>query len=273
MERTVLITGCSSGIGRATARAFVDEEWTTYATARDEGDIAALAEAGCETAALDVTDGDAVERVVDRIVDEEGRIDCLVNNAGYGQHGPAEDVPADLFARQFDVNVVGPHRLVREVLPHMRAAEDGTVVNVSSVAGRLAVPGMSAYSASKFALEGYSDALRGEVGRFGVDVSLVEPGPVETSFRDRVDDELAGLARTEAYEWLYDAQEDASLISGDSSPFASTPEEVANTVLEAGVSTDPDPRYVVGGFAKAVLYGRFVPDRVRDRLLGLAGRL
>jgi NAD(P)-dependent dehydrogenase (short-subunit alcohol dehydrogenase family) len=273
MERTVLITGCSSGIGRATALAFADEGWTTYATARDEADLAALADAGCATAELDVTDGDAVERVVERIVDEEGRVDCLVNNAGYGQHGPAEDVPVDLFSRQFDVNVVGPHRLVREVLPHMRAAEDGTIVNVSSVAGRLAVPGMSAYSASKFALEGYSDALRGEVDRFGVDVALVEPGPVETSFRDRVDHELKGLARTEAYEPLYKAQEDASLISGDASPFASTPEEVANTVLEAGVSTDPDPRYVVGGFAKAVLYGRFVPDRLRDRLLGLAGRL
>ena len=273
MERTVLITGCSSGIGRATALAFADEEWTTYATARNEGDLTAVADAGCETAALDVTDDDAVERVVERVVDKAGRIDCLVNNAGYGQHGPAEDVPTDLFARQFDVNVVGPHRLVREVLPHMRAAEDGTIVNVSSVAGRLAVPGMSAYSASKFALEGYSDALRSEVSRYGIDVALVEPGPVETRFRDRVDNELAGLSRTEAYEWLYEAQEDASLISGESSPFASTPEQVANTIVEAGVSTDPDPRYAVGGFATAVLYGRFIPDRVRDRLLGLAGRL
>ncbi|MFC7176074.1 SDR family oxidoreductase [Halosegnis marinus] len=273
MERTILVTGASSGIGRATARAFNEEEWTVYATARDTDDVGDLAEAGCETAELDVTDGEQVEAVVDRIVEEHGRVDCLVNNAGYGQHGPAEDVPADLFERQLDVNVVGPHRLVRAVLPHMRAREEGTIVNVSSVAGRLAPPGMSAYSASKFALEGYSDALRNEVARFGIDVALVEPGPVETNFRERAESEMKGLRRTDAYDWLYEAQEDASLVSGDSSPFASTPEEVANTILEAGVSTDPDPRYVVGGFAKAVLYGRFVPDRLRDRLLGLAGRL
>jgi len=273
MERTVLITGCSSGIGRVTARTFLEEGWTTYATARDEADVADLADEGCETAELDVTDDEQVEAVVEHVVDQQGRIDCLVNNAGYGQHGPAEDVPSDLFARQLEVNTVGPHRLTRAVLPHMRAREDGTIVNVSSVAGRIAAPGMSAYTASKFALEGYSDALRNEVARFGVDVSLVEPGPVETSFRDRAESEIDGLSRTEAYGWLYDMQEDASLLSGQSSPFASTPEEVANTILEAGVSTNPDPRYVVGGFSKALLYARFVPDRLRDRLLSLAGKL
>ncbi|PSQ20446.1 oxidoreductase [Halobacteriales archaeon QS_9_67_17] len=273
MDRTVLITGCSSGIGRATARAFHEEGWTTYATARDPADIADLEETGCRTAALDVTDGEQVTAVVDRAIDETGRIDCLVNNAGYGQHGPAEDVPTELFSQQLDVNVLGPHRLTRAVLPHMRAAEDGTVVNVSSVAGRIAPPGMGAYAASKFALEGYADALRNEVAQFGINVALVEPGPVETAFRDRVDEEMDRLDRTPAYESLYDAQEDASLVSGQSSPFASTPEEVADTILEAGVSTDPDPRYAVGGFAKVVVYGRFVPDRIRDKLLGLAGKL
>jgi short-subunit dehydrogenase len=171
------------------------------------------------------------------------------------------------------VNAVGPHRLTRAVLPHMRAREDGTIVNVSSVAGRLAPPGMGAYAASKFALEGYSDALRNEVARFGIDVALVEPGPVETSFRDRAESEMDGLSRTAAYDWLYDMQEDASLLSGQSSPFAATAEEVANTILEAGVSTNPDPRYAVGGFASTLLYARFVPDRLRDRLLSLAGKL
>ncbi|MFB6116891.1 SDR family oxidoreductase [Halosegnis sp.] len=270
MDRTVLITGCSSGIGRAAARAFREEEWTTYATARDPADVDLD---GCKTAALDVTDPNQVEMVVDRVLEETGRLDCLVNNAGYGQYGPAEDLPAELFERQLDVNVVGPHRLVRTVLPHMREAESGTVVNVSSVAGRVAPPGMSAYAASKFALEGYSDALRTEVARFGVDVSLVEPGPVETPFRDRVDDELDTLERTAAYESVYDTQEDGSLISGEDSPFASTPEEVADVILEAGVSTNPDPRYVVGGFAKTVALSRFLPDRLRDRLFRLAEKL
>lgn len=273
MDRTVLITGCSSGIGRATAHAYREEGWTTYATARDPEDITDLADAGCETATLDVTDDDQVDAVVDQIITETDRIDCLVNNAGYGQYGPAEDITPTMFSGQLDVNVVGPHRLTRAVLPHMRAAESGTIVNVSSVAGRIAPPGMSAYAASKFALEGYSDALRAEVGRFDIDVSLVEPGPVETSFRTRADETLDDLDRTPAYAAIYDAQEDASLISGRSSPFASTADEVAATILEAGVSTTPDPRYVVGGFAAAVVYGRLLPDRLRDRLFRLLERL
>ncbi|WP_255197298.1 SDR family oxidoreductase [Halorarius litoreus] len=273
MERTVLITGCSSGIGRATALAYLEEEWTVYATARNTADIQTLGEKGADINALDVTDPEDVGRVVDRIIEEDGRIDCLVNNAGYGQHGPLEDLPAELLQKQLDVNLIGPHRLVQAVLPHMRAQEDGTIVNVSSVAGRLAAPGMGAYSASKFALEGYSDTLRTEVAGFGVDVSLVEPGPVETSFRERVGDEIDKLDRTEAYDWVYDMQEDGSVVSGDSSPFASTPEEVAAVILEAGVSTNPDPRYVVGGFANFAVKLRLLPDRLRDKVFGLMRKL
>ncbi|WP_075938100.1 SDR family NAD(P)-dependent oxidoreductase [Halosegnis longus] len=270
MERTALVTGCSSGIGRATARAFSDEGWTVYATAREDADLAGL---DTETATLDVTSDDDVERVVDRVIEETGRIDCLVNNAGYGQYGPLEDVTADRLTDQLDVNVVGPHRLVRAVLPHMRAAEEGTIVNVSSVAGRVAPPGAGAYAASKFALEGYSDTLRNEVAGLGIDVALVEPGPVETPFRDRVEQELDTLARTDDYEWVYEMQEDAGLLSGSESPFASTPEEVAATILEAGVSTNPNARYAVGGFAKALLLGRFLPDGLRDRASALFRKL
>ncbi|WP_254838863.1 SDR family oxidoreductase [Natronomonas marina] len=267
-NRTVLITGCSSGIGRATAYAFLDEEWRVYATARNPADIQQLGEAGCDIGTLDVTDPDDVERVVDRIIEEEGRIDALVNNAGYGQHGPLEDVRQDLFERQFDVNVFGPHRLVRAVLPHMREREDGTIVNVSSVAGRLAAPGMGAYSASKHAIEGYSDALRLEVEPFGVDVSVVQPGPVETSFRERVDDEIGRLGRTEAYEDLYQFQEDASLFGADS-PVAVHPAEVAEAIVEASVTPDPEPRYVVGRVAQVMLYARYLPDPIRDQVFGL----
>ena len=266
--KTVLVTGCSSGIGRATAYSFLDDDWQVYATARNTADIETLGEAGCDIDTLDVTDPEDVERVVDRIIERDGRIDCLVNNAGYGQHGPLEDVSDDLLERQFDVNVFGPHRLVRAVLPHMREREDGTIVNVSSVAGRLASPGMGAYSASKFALEGYSDSLRNEVAPHGVDVSVVQPGPVETAFRERVDEELERYDRTGAYADVYEFQEDASLFGADS-PVAVHPKEVANVILEAGVSPDPDPRYVVGGFADLMGKTRFLPDRVRDKVFGL----
>jgi len=261
----VLITGCSSGIGRATAEFFADEGWTVYATSRDEDDLTDLAEDGCHTAALDVTRAAQVEEVVDRVIDEQGHLDCLVNNAGYAQYGPLEDVPAGQLQEQFDVNVYGPHRLTRAVLPHMREAEDGTIVNVSSVSGRISMPGTGAYSGSKFALEAMSDALRGEVDGFGVDVVLVEPGPVATNFEARSRDELKqGLDRREdTYGWLYEMVEDAGIVGG-AAPFAADPEDVAAVVHEAAEVTDPHARYPVGQAARYMLLARFLPDGLRD---------
>lgn len=272
-QKTALITGCSSGIGRATAWAFLDDDWKVYATARNPADIQTLGDhEDCDINTLDVTDDEDVQRVVDRIVDEEGRIDALVNNAGYGQHGPLEDVPVELLQEQFDVNVYGPHRLARAVLPHMRAAGDGTIVNVSSVAGRLVAPGMGAYSGSKHAMEAMSDALRLETKPFDVDVVVVQPGPVETKFRDRVGDELGRYDRTDAYEDVYDFQEDASLLGGDG-PFAVQPEAVADTILEAAVSPSPKARYPVGRFAEYAMLARFLPDGIRDSVFGLLRKL
>ena len=271
-DRTVLITGCSSGIGRATAELFHEGDWTVYATSRDTDDIADLAERGCETARLDVTVDADIERVLDRIDRETGRVDCLVNNAGYGQYGPLEDVPVERLHRQFDVNVYGPHRLTRAVLPLMRAREDGTVVNVSSVAGRVAFPGGGAYSGSKFALEAMSDSLRAEVEQFGIDVVLVEPGLVDTGFGDRIHDELGALPRTDAYDDLYETLEEAGAVSG-SLPFASEPETVATTIHDAACMTDPDARYPVGPDGTLGTYVRLLPDGIRDRVLRLARRV
>jgi NAD(P)-dependent dehydrogenase (short-subunit alcohol dehydrogenase family) len=269
-DETVLITGVSSGIGRATARLFAEEGWTVYATAREESDLDGL---DCRTDTLDVTSGEDIDRVTDRVVEETGRIDCLVNNAGYGQYGPLEDIPTDELHRQFDANVYGPHRLVRATLPHMRDREEGTIVNVSSVAGRISSPGSGAYSASKFALEAMSDALRGEVAAFGIDVVLIEPGPVETDFRGRVTDELDdGLERRPDYEWVYDIIEDAGLLAGGA-PLAVEPEAVASVIHDAASVTDPDPRYPVGRAAKYALYARFLPDRARDAVYRLLARL
>jgi NAD(P)-dependent dehydrogenase (short-subunit alcohol dehydrogenase family) len=262
-DETVLITGCSSGIGRATAVLFHEEGWEVYATARNTADLALPG--GVHTAALDVTDARQIESVVERVVDEQGHLDCLVNNAGYAQYGPLEDIPADELHRQFEVNVYGPHRLTRAVLPHMREAEDGTIVNVSSVSGRISVPGSGAYSGSKFALEAMSDALRGEVDGFGVDVALVEPGPVATNFTERSREEISdGLDRREdEYGWLYEAIEDTSILAG-SSPLAIAPDRVAAVVHEAAETTDPHARYPVGTAARWLLLGRFLPDGLRD---------
>jgi NAD(P)-dependent dehydrogenase (short-subunit alcohol dehydrogenase family) len=271
--KTVLITGCSSGIGRATALAFLDEEWEVYATARNPADIETLGERGCDIATLDVTDDGDVDRVVSRIIDDHGRIDCLVNNAGYGQFGPIEDVPTDKVHEQFDVNVYGPHRLTRAVLPHMREQAEGTIVNVSSVAGRLSFPGGGVYCGSKFALEAMSDALRVEVEDEGVDVVLVEPGPVDTRFDERAEEEVDdGLDRSEAYASFYKAFDDARAVGGGGF-WEETPERVAEDVVNAASATKPAARYPVGTVAQVAMLGRFVPDALRDRAFGLLQKL
>jgi len=269
VTETVLITGCSSGIGRETAHAFLEDGWEVYATARNPADVEALGEAGANIASLDVTDEDDVERVVERMIDEEGRVDCLVNNAGYAQLGPVEDVPVESVEDQFEVNVYGPHRLAREVLPHMRERQTGTIVNVSSVAGRLATPGMGIYNGSKFAIEGISDALRPEVSEYGIDVVLVEPGPVDTAFVDRASDEIDGLERSDAYDTLYSILDDTEAIGGGG-PGAVQPREVAETILDAANLTDPADRYPVGRVAKVAMLGRFVPAKLRDKFYRIA---
>lgn len=271
-NKTVLITGCSSGIGRATALTFLDEEWEVYATARNEEDIAALSEAGCRTDSLDVTDDADIERVRDRIREETERIDCLVNNAGFAQYGPLEDIPVERVHEQFDVNVYGPHRLTRAVLPMMRSQEDGTIVNISSVYGQLSTPGAGPYAGSKFALEAMSDSLRAEVADLGIDVVLVQPGPVNTKFSARANDEIEELPQTREYEWVYDVVDDATIAS-DSLPFTVEPQAVATVIHDAASLTDPNPRYPVGQFAKFSLYSRFLPDRLRDGVFGIVRKL
>jgi NAD(P)-dependent dehydrogenase (short-subunit alcohol dehydrogenase family) len=269
-EETVLVTGASSGIGRATARYFADEGWTVYATDEQAEDLSDL---DCRTAELDVTSGSDIDRVVDRIIDETGRIDCLVNNAGYGQFGAVEDIPLNRVHRQYDVNVYGPHRLIRAVLPHMRNREEGTVINVSSILGRVAPPGSGVYSGSKFALEAMSDALRGELERFGIDVVIVEPGSVETGFHDRAAEELGdGIERRPDYDWVYEYIEDVRLLT-DGGSLAVEPEDVAATIHDAASVSDPDARYVVGRAAKYFLYARYLPDRVRDAVFRLLRRV
>jgi NAD(P)-dependent dehydrogenase (short-subunit alcohol dehydrogenase family) len=282
--KTVLITGCSSGIGRATALAFLEEDWRVYATARNPADVETLGEKGCRIATLDVTDPDDVDRVVDRVIDEEGHLSCLVNNAGYAQFGPVEDVPTGQVHRQFDVNLYGPHRLLRAALPHMRDQEAGTIVNVSSAAGRLSFPGGGIYAGSKFALEAMSDALRNEVDEYGVDVVLIEPGPVETSFTDRAEaevygdddpngdaadadgdaaDDIPGIDRTGAYESFYELFADTKLVGGGGLG-AIPPERVAEDIVDAASSTKPKARYQPGTAARVGALARFLPSRWLD---------
>jgi NAD(P)-dependent dehydrogenase (short-subunit alcohol dehydrogenase family) len=191
-SKAVLITGCSSGIGRATALRLLSSGSTVYATARRPEAIADLADAGARTLALDVTDEESMRAAVQRVEDDEGAIGVLINNAGYSQSGAVESVPMEAARRQFETNVFGLVRLTQLVLPKMREQRFGKIVNVGSMGGRLTFPGGGWYHATKHSLEALSDALRFEVRGFGIDVILLEPGLIVTEFG-----EAAGASMSE----------------------------------------------------------------------------
>ena len=193
-SRAVLITGCSSGIGHATAVRLARSGWKVYASARRPESIVDLEAAGCRTLALDVTDEDSMRAAVAEIELAEGAIGVLINNAGYSQSGAIETVPMEAVRRQFETNVFGLVRLTQLVLPRMRGQRWGRIVNVGSMGGRLSFPGGGHYHATKHALEAISDALRYELHGFGIEVVLLEPGLITTAFGDTASASMAAAA-------------------------------------------------------------------------------
>jgi len=240
-----LVTGASSGIGRATALLLARSGYRVFATVRSEAREASLrADAAglpIEILRLDLVDEAGATRIVREVLGRAGRIDVLVNNAGYAKLGAVEDLPREDLRHQFEVNVFGALQLCREVIPSMRAQGSGRIVNVSSLAGKVSVPFMGAYCASKFALEALSDALRAEVKPAGIRVALVEPGPVATNFNH--------LARNESHVILqspsaFQAVYERMRIEGQER-WAASSEQVARTILRAIRSSHPRARYRV----------------------------
>lgn len=193
VSRAVLITGCSTGIGCAAAERLSGKGWKVYATARDVGKIASLADHGCELLPLDVTDEASMRAAVEEVERREGAVGILVNNAGYSQSGAVEEVPMEKVRRQFETNVFGLVRVCQLALPGMRRQGWGRIVNISSMGGKFTFPGGGYYHATKHAVESISDALRFEVAGFGVNVVVVEPGLIRTSFADAA---TASMAKT-----------------------------------------------------------------------------
>jgi NAD(P)-dependent dehydrogenase (short-subunit alcohol dehydrogenase family) len=220
---------------------------------------------------VDVTDDDSMVRLVDRVQTETGRIDVLVNNAGYGSYGAVEDVPIDEARRQFDVNVFGLARLTQLVLPGMRERHGGRIVNVSSMGGRIWEPLGAWYHATKFAVEGFSDSLRAEVSRHGIQVVVIEPGPIRTEWGSIAAD---GLEQTSAHSAYRDqASTVARGLRGlDNSRLSSEPDVVARAVVRAATSRRPRTRYVVGGAWIFLWAERLLTDRGFDRFITLAYR-
>ena len=260
-----LVTGCSTGIGRAAALALVRAGVTTVATARRVETLGELAAAGCTVLPLDVTDDASRRACVEAAVAAHGQVDVLVNNAGYAEMGPVEEVPLEAWRRQHETNVLGPVALVQLLLPGMRERGAGRVVNVSSMGGEITFPGGGAYHASKYALEAVSDALRMEAAPFGVRVSVVQPGPVATSFDVNAADlsvymqgPYAGLARA--------LDEQVRTLT----PRGTAPSVVADAVVHAVTARRPRTRYRVGAVSRGLVLGRrVVPDRGWDAAMRL----
>lgn len=262
----VLITGCSSGIGAATAELLNRAGYTVYATARRPETLSRLADQGCRVLGLDVTSEDSMRVAVDTVLEEHGRVGALVNNAGYGEYAPIEEADLDRVRTMFETNVFGLSRMVQLVLPSMRDSHAGTIVNISSMGGRFAFPVGGFYHASKYAVEAISDSLRVEVAPFGIAVVVVEPGMIRTGFEQRVSDSLdrSGDGRS-PYAELVEANRATMARSYASRLRASTPERVANVVLKALGSDRPRSRYVTTPLARTLIgLRRFGGDRVWD---------
>ena len=269
-SRAVLITGCSSGIGRATARLLVGSGWPVYATARRPAALAELEAAGCHILALDVTDDESMEAAVATVEREHGAVGVLVNNAGFSQSGALETVPLADARRQFETNFFGPARLSQLVLPGMRAQGWGRIVNIGSMGGRLTFPGAGYYHATKYALEAMSDALRFEVAGFGVDVVLLEPGFIRTGFAEAAAAtvEPDGPDPYRAFTAGVLASTRDVYRRGFLARMAGDPDDVARVVLEALTSSRPRARYPVTASARVLRALRLVlPDRAWDAVM------
>jgi len=292
----VLITGCSSGIGRAAAIRLHEAGLRVYATARRPATLADLASRGIHTLALDVTDEPSMTRAVAAVEADAGAVSVLINNAGYGLYGPVEQQPMAEIRRQFETNFFGLVRLTQLVLPGMRLRRRGRILNVSSMGGRVTLPGGAFYHASKYAVEALSDALRMEVVQFGIDVVLIEPGPVKTPWNEVAaaslstaapgppDAGLAGPGGSDADSAVardpyaaYKAAVGASFATAQTGLLArlgSTAEDIAKVITHAVTTPRPRTRYLINPVAKSVVaMNRLLPGRAYDAVLRLQYRL
>ena len=266
---SVLITGCSTGIGRATAGHLSKAGHLVYASARRAEDISDLEADGCHTLALDVTDESSMRAAVERVVAERGAVGVLVNNAGYSQSGAVETVSMEDIRRQFETNVFGLTRMCQLVLPGMRAQGSGRIVNISSMGANFTFPGGGVYHATKYAVEAISDALRFEVRDFGVDVVVIQPGIIRTEFS------ATAAAEVRSEDGPYAAFNAAVVRStqnvyqrGPLARLGGGPERVAKAIERAITARSPKIRYRVTPSARLLVYQRrLITDGMWDRFL------
>jgi NAD(P)-dependent dehydrogenase (short-subunit alcohol dehydrogenase family) len=270
-SKAVLVTGCSSGIGRATALHLAARGHTVYASARRPDSIADLEQHGCRVLVLDVTDETSRVEAVAAVEAEHGAVGALVNNAGYSQSGAVESVPLDEVRRQFETNVFGLVRMCQLVLPAMRAQRWGRIVNVSSMGANFTFPGGGFYHATKYAVEAISDALRFEVKGFGVDVAIIQPGLIKTSFGEVAATAVGQADEAGPYTSFNERVAQATrdiYVKGPARHLGAGPEAVAKTIERAITAKSPKIRYRVTPSARLLIGQRAVmTDRMWDRMM------
>ncbi|MDX2164542.1 MAG: oxidoreductase [Gammaproteobacteria bacterium] len=266
-KKVILITGASSGMGKEAAKALILQGQTVYTVARRIDQMRDLENLGGHPIQMDVTKESDIQHVVDTIIEKEGRIDVLWNNAGYGLYGAVEDVPVEEARKQFEVNLFGVAAVTRKVVPYMRKAKSGIIINTSSMGGKMYTPMGAWYHASKHALEGFSDCLRLELKEFKINVVVLEPGIIITEWSDTMLENINKFSAEGAYATLTKklvASTKAMYEKGQGSKV----KVIADTILKIVNSNNPKTRYRVGYFAKPMVWMRiYLGDRLFDKIV------
>lgn len=268
-KKVALITGVSSGIGAETVRLLLKAGYNVWGAARHHTNSTNSSEenSSYHYVYLDLTDKKSIETCVNTLLEAEGKIDLLVNNAGYGQYGPVETTPIEDAQRQLDVNLLGLARLVQLVLPQMREQGGGRIINISSMAGKMYTAYGAWYHASKFALEAFSDCLRWEIKKWGIKVILIEPGCIRTPWSKIAFQHLVENSQNTPYE-LSATKVAHTMEKLYRNAIISKPALIAHTILKAAISKHPRTRYLIGFLAKpSILLRRILPDKIFDKLL------
>jgi short-subunit dehydrogenase len=267
MKKVALITGASSGMGKSTAQILHNQGYTVYGAARRTDEMNDLKAKGMKVIALDLLNDESMVKAVNTILNNEGQIDVLINNAGYGSYGAVEDVPMEEARRQFEVNLFGMARLTQLVLPGMRKQKSGRIVNISSMGGKIYTPLGAWYHATKHAVEGWSDSLRLEVKDFGIDVVIVEPGGIKTPWGSIAAENLKKTSGNGAYASFANkvAENTRRLYNGNQ---LTDVETLGKTIAQAATEKRPKTRYVKGYMAKpAIAIRKWFGDRVFDKMI------
>ncbi len=264
-NKVILITGASSGMGKSTAHILHQQGYKVYGAARRTDKMKDLEEKGIGILHLDLTNDDSIVQTVDAILKKEGRIDVLINNAGYGSYGSVEEVPIEEAKRQFEVNMFGLARITQLVLPVMRMQKSGRIVNISSMGGKIYTPFGAWYHATKFALEGWSDCLRIELKQFGIDVVVVEPGGIQTEWGEIAMEHLKKVSGNGPYANLANKVIESS---GKSSEKLTPVDVLGREIAKAAIRKKPKTRYLKGYLAKPLVgMHKWLSDKTFDKMI------